>query len=64
VCKATNKSFTGPEKGRRHIADIAVLHFIKETCPKGVAVTCKVVQMKATETAQSLRRTNDKDGEK
>lgn len=52
-CKTT-KCFTRPKKGRHPKVDEAVLHFVSETCAKGLPITCQVMQLKAGETARTL----------
>jgi hypothetical protein len=48
------KSFTRPEKGTYPDVDAAVLHFDKEAHAEGKPIKWWAVQVKATETAESL----------
>jgi hypothetical protein len=43
--------------------DTAVLHFVKDVCAKEMLITWQCTQVKATETARSLRITTLKLGE-
>lgn len=52
-CKTT-KCFIRPKKGRHPKIDKAVLHFVSETCAKGLPVTRQAMQLKAGETAKTL----------
>lgn len=53
-CQATTKCLTGPKKGRYPQEDEAALHFVTETCVKGLPVTRQVMQLKGGEIAKTL----------
>jgi hypothetical protein len=55
----TTKRFTGPAKRRHPGVDAAVLHFLRDGC-KVEPVTKQDVQVKATQTAKPLGKTNFK----